>query len=94
VVTFQDPVQVIDYLKNKKVDLVITDLMMPEMDGLELHQHIRYIQPELPVIIISANDSPLIMKAAQKAGIKEYLFKPINFNKLLNTVKSLTVPIL
>lgn len=63
-------------------DLVITDLAMPEMDGLELIRRIKAISPEAPVILITAHGEVQTAVAAMKLGAEDYLTKPINWDEL------------
>ncbi|MGZ3418476.1 MAG: sigma-54-dependent transcriptional regulator, partial [Polyangiales bacterium] len=58
------------------VDVVVTDLAMPGMDGLALLAEIRKRDPELPVILLTARGSERIAVAAMKAGAHDYLAKP------------------
>ncbi len=63
-------------------DLVITDLAMPEMDGLELTTRIKAISPETPVIIITAFGEVQTAVAAMKLGAEDYLTKPLDWDEL------------
>jgi diguanylate cyclase (GGDEF)-like protein/PAS domain S-box-containing protein len=66
----------LEKFKDKKPDLVITDLKMPIMDGIELIESIRKIDEEVTIIVTSAfNDSEYLIKAIEK-GVSEYLIKP------------------
>lgn len=76
----------LDKFKNCKPDLVITDLKMPLMDGLEMINEIRKLGSNVPIIIISAlSDSETILKAVD-IGIVKYVVKPINLRDFINTV--------
>lgn len=68
------------------IDLVITDLKMPEMDGIELTRAIRRIRPDLPIIVYSAYRFIDTAPAALKAGANEYLAKPFLRTKIEQTV--------
>ena len=59
-------------------DLVITDLRMPEMDGLELIQRLKAIAPDVPVLIITAYGDIQSAVSAMKLGVEDYLTKPLN----------------
>ncbi|MFZ5965677.1 MAG: Na-translocating system protein MpsC family protein [Bacillota bacterium] len=72
-------------------DLIITDLKMPEMDGLEMVRAIRRRGSDCPVIIISAlSDSETILNAVD-LGIIKYMVKPLNTKELVYTMEKLTV---
>lgn len=85
--TFQSAEKALKHLKEHTADLVITDLMMPEMDGIELLRDINQCKPEIPVIFLSANDNPDKIKEAFNQGAEDYLLKPISFNRLINVIK-------
>jgi two-component system NtrC family response regulator len=73
-----------------EVDLVITDIQMPEMDGFELLKRIRAISPETPVIVITAFGSIDSAVHAMKLGAEDYITKPFNKEELLlNASKAL-----
>jgi two-component system response regulator PilR (NtrC family) len=69
------------------VDLVLTDVRMPEMDGLTLLGHLRQILPETPVIIVTAYGTVESAVAAVQAGAFDYLLKPVKFDDVLLKVQ-------
>ena len=71
------------------IDLVMTDLKMPEMDGIQLTRAIRRIRPDLPIIVYSAHRFIDTAPAALKAGANEYLAKPFLRAKIEQTVERL-----
>ncbi len=71
------------------IDLVMTDLKMPEMDGIQLTRAIRRIRPDLPIIVYSAYRFIDTAPAALKAGANEYLAKPFLRAKIEQTVERL-----
>jgi len=68
------------------IALVMTDLKMPEMDGIQLTRAIRRIRPDLPIIVYSAHRFIDTAPAALKAGANEYLAKPFLRTKIEQTV--------
>ncbi|WP_370279355.1 sigma 54-interacting transcriptional regulator [Pontibacterium sp.] len=75
-------------LLNDNIDLMLTDLRMEGMDGLELFNQVQKRRPELPVVIITAHGSiPEAVKATQD-GVFGFLTKPINREQLLETIES------
>ena len=70
----------------EKPDIVITDIRMPFMDGLELSRLIKKEQPQIKIIILSGHEEFEYAKAAIQIGIEEYLLKPINGDELLQAV--------
>ncbi len=76
-------------LKVESYDLVITDLEMPEMKGIELLDRIVQLNPETSVIIITAYGSLETAIAALRTGANDYILKPIEFDELLVKIRRL-----
>jgi DNA-binding NtrC family response regulator len=70
-------------------DLVITDLEMPEMKGIELLEKITQVNPQTSVIIITAYGSLETAIAALRAGASDYILKPLEFDELLVKIRRL-----
>ncbi|MEA3498230.1 MAG: response regulator [Campylobacterota bacterium] len=70
-------------------DLIVTDINMPVMDGLELIRNVREIDADIPVIIMSAHTEPEYIKSAEELGIEHYLLKPFDFIKFINIISTL-----
>jgi CheY-like chemotaxis protein len=72
-------------------DLVITDIIMPEQDGLEVVTELRKIIPRVMIIVMSGGaaglDIPYLLNMARLMGADRVLSKPLDFTKLQNTVK-------
>jgi CheY-like chemotaxis protein len=85
-----DGVQAVKLLHNRRFDLVITDLVMPRMDGLKLLKHIRSMSPQIPVILITGYFS----KASAKRSFPETecLTKPFGVRELLWAVRRCLPP--
>ncbi len=69
-------------LKKSKVDVVITDISMPEMDGIQLLSKIKQAQPDCAVIIITAHGSTGSAVEAMKLGASDYLTKPFQIDEM------------
>lgn len=67
-----------DFIRNKIADLVILDLRMPEMDGFQTLEKLLQIEPTLPVLILTGNDSVKGAVQAMKLGAVDYLVKPVD----------------
>jgi len=70
-------------------DLIVTDINMPVMNGLELIQNVRDLGSDIPVIIMSAHTEPEYIKSAEALGVTNYLLKPFDFIKFINLVAEL-----
>ena len=81
--TAQNGVEAIEKIEKEIFDLVLTDLKMPEMDGLELLKNIKGTRPEVMVILMTAYGSIETAVEAMKMGANDYITKPINFEDLL-----------
>jgi two-component system nitrogen regulation response regulator GlnG len=68
-------------------DLVITDVIMPDENGLDLVPRIRTIRPELRIVVMSAQNTLLTAVKATERGAFEYLPKPFDIDKLVNVVR-------
>jgi len=70
-------------------DLVITDVQMPYMNGIEMSKAILEINKDAKIIVITAfNEDSYILKA-KEAGIKNYINKPVNINDLFNSINTI-----
>jgi two-component system response regulator HydG len=75
-------------LQNKKVDLVLTDLKMPEMDGMDLTHKVKEEYPDMPVMVMTGYPSVESAIEALRAKVADYITKPFNINELLKAVSS------
>jgi CheY-like chemotaxis protein len=79
---------VIDMLGEKNYDIILMDVQMPEMDGLEASKYIRQANMKQPVIIaMTANAMPEDREACLQAGMNDYISKPINLEILVEKLK-------
>ena len=86
---FSNAVECIEQLRHQKCHLLITDLRMPLMDGVELVTNARVIAPWLPVLMITGyGDIPTAVKAL-KAGVVDFIEKPLAKEEFTGQVKSL-----
>lgn len=74
-------------IDSENIDLVVTDLNMPEMDGFELMAHISRVNSELPVIAMTAYGTPEMESRLRNMGAFQYIEKPIDFESLLHKIK-------
>ncbi len=88
-VTCQDSRQVLPLLERQHFSLVLLDLMMPHVSGQELLPRIVEDYPDLPVVVITAENRIESAVACIKAGAYDYMVKPVGENKLLVTVTNL-----
>jgi len=84
--TTNNPSEGLKLLIEQDYDLVISDLKMPGMDGLELFDELKEIKPDLPMIIITAYGSIETSKDAMKMGIADFITKPFRKDNILFTI--------
>ncbi|HWP40142.1 MAG TPA: sigma-54 dependent transcriptional regulator [Tepidisphaeraceae bacterium] len=72
---------------DRPIDLVLSDVRMPEMDGLELLSHLQKVAPQTPVIMMTAYGTVESAVAAMRAGAHDYLLKPVQFDDVLIKVQ-------
>lgn len=72
-----------DMVLERSVDVVLTDVRMPEMDGLTLLGHLKKAQPDTPVIIITAYGTVESAVGAMQAGAHDYLLKPVQLDDVI-----------
>ncbi|HHU7388387.1 TPA: two-component system response regulator GlrR, partial [Escherichia coli] len=86
VVTAESGVEGLRVLNREKVDLVISDLRMDEMDGMQLFAEIQKVQPGMPVIILTAHGSIPDAVAATQQGVFSFLTKPVDKDALYQAI--------
>lgn len=76
-------------LKRRTFALMITDLNMPGLNGLELARKVQAIAPHMPIILSSGDISPEITRQATEIGISKVLAKPFHPYRMLHTIRRL-----
>ena len=87
VLTASSGEQGLDLLKKERADLVVTDVRMPGMDGLQVLEGVRKVDPNVQVIILTAFGTIEMAVEAMKAGAFHYISKPFNRDELKLTIK-------
>jgi len=90
-ITFQagDGEEALKVLDSEYIDLIISDIMMPRMDGYELTRSIRESENNIPILLITAKDSFDDMRKGFSLGSDDYMVKPVNVNELVLRVSAL-----
>ena len=84
-----DGVEALDVLDKEHIDLMIADIMMPNMDGYTLTNEIRTSKYNFPILMITAKESFEDKKKAFMAGTDDYMVKPIDFDEMILRVSAL-----
>ena len=78
----------IEMIKNHDYDLVLCDIKMPKMDGVEVLEKTKKIKPEIPIVMISGHGDLETAVNTMRLGAFDYISKPPDLNRLLNTVRN------
>ncbi|WP_298224646.1 sigma-54 dependent transcriptional regulator [Flavobacterium sp.] len=84
----EDGLQGLEKIKNADYGLVLCDIKMPKMDGVELLEAVKKIKPEIPMVMISGHGDMETAIQAMRLGAFDYISKPPDLNRLLNTVRN------
>lgn len=80
--------EALSILKHSTVHLMITDLNMPKMNGIELSKQVSIIMPLMPIILHSGDISPELPLLAEVVGISRVLAKPVNPGAMLEAIRN------
>ncbi len=78
----------LEMVKKKDYDLIMSDIKMPKMDGVEVLSKIKVLKPEVPVVMISGHGDLDTAVNTMRLGAFDYISKPPDLNRLLNTVRN------
>ena len=78
-----------DILENNHIDLIISDIMMPQMNGYDFTENVRKINEEIPILMITAKDDFNSKQKSFLIGIDDYMVKPIDVNEMILRVNAL-----
>lgn len=70
-------------------DLIVSDIMMPNIDGFEFAEAVREINPDIPILFVTAKDDFASKRRGFQAGIDDYMVKPVDFEELLLRIGAL-----
>ena len=77
-----------EMIKNTDFDLVLCDIKMPKMDGVEVLEAVKKIKPEIPMVMISGHGDLDTAVNTMRLGAFDYISKPPDLNRLLNTIRN------
>ncbi|HAT65429.1 MAG TPA: response regulator, partial [Flavobacteriaceae bacterium] len=87
VVEAEDGLAGIELIKKEDFDLILCDIKMPKMDGVEVLEAVKKIKPEIPIVMISGHGDLDTAVNTMRLGAFDYISKPPDLNRLLNTVR-------
>ena len=85
----EDGEKALDIFYNQHVDLIVADIMMPNIDGYTLTRDLRAANYTMPILMITAKDGANYKQACFRAGIDDYMVKPIDVNEMIWRVEAL-----
>ena len=80
--------ELLEFLKNRPVDMVILDISMPGMRGTELTQRLLAIRPDLPIILCSGYNSKISPEEIDEIGLKRFIAKPLSLETLAFSIEN------
>ena len=89
VTTAKDGAEALDILGWEHIDLIVLDVMMPEMDGYELTRELREAQDNIPILMVSARQLPADKKKGFLVGTDDYMTKPVDEEEMLLRIRAL-----
>lgn len=89
VTTAKDGAEAMDILGREHIDLIVLDVMMPEMDGYELTRELREAQDNIPILMVSARQLPADKKKGFLVGTDDYMTKPVDEEEMLLRIRAL-----
>ena len=81
--------QAFDVMYGQSIDVIISDIMMPGIDGFELVQSVRSVNKTIPILLMTARDDIAAKQRGFRAGIDDYMVKPIDVDELLLRIEAL-----
>lgn len=81
--------EAMDILDREYIDLVVLDVMMPQMDGYEFTKQIRSANSNLPILMVSAMQEPMDKKKGFLVGTDDYMTKPVDYEEMLLRIRAL-----
>ena len=84
-----NPQEAYELMYSNPYDLIISDIMMPEIDGFEFAETVRSLNKTIPILFITARDDITSKQKGFRAGIDDYMVKPINMDELVLRVSAL-----
>ena len=87
--TANDGVEALDVMEKTNIDLIISDVMMPNMDGYELTRQLRRAKYDLPILMVTAKETFEDKQEGFIAGTDDYMVKPIDINEMVLRVGAL-----
>lgn len=89
IICVNDGLEALDVIYNKHIDLIVADIMMPNMDGYELLKRLRSEDFNMPIILLTAKGAFEDKQEGFSSGTDDYMTKPVNYDELLLRINAL-----
>jgi two-component system response regulator HydG len=86
--SFLDPVEFLRYAETSQPRLVVIDILMPIMNGLEVQSRLRTVSPSTRVIVLTSKDDPSVRSKATAGGASAFFLKPVDDDEFLAGIES------
>lgn len=86
--SFTDPIAFLSHAETSHPQVVVLDILMPEMDGLEVQRRLGNFSPATQVIVLTSKDDPAVRTKAMRAGATAFFLKPVADEEFLGEVRS------
>jgi FixJ family two-component response regulator len=86
--SFLDPIAFLRYAEAHKPQVVVTDILMPMMNGLEVQSRLRTLSPSTRLIVLTSNNDPMVRSTAMRGGAVAFFLKPASNNKFLAEIEA------
>lgn len=85
---FTDPIDFLDHARTCQPKVVVLDILMPKMSGLEVQKRLRSISPRSRVIVLTSNDDPKVRDEAMQGGASAFFIKPVDDDEFLAGIQA------
>lgn len=85
----KDGLEALNVLNHKQIDLIVLDIMMPNMDGFELTRQLRQIHASLPILMVTARETAVDKKKGFLLGADDYMVKPVDEEEMILRIAAL-----
>lgn len=89
VILAKDGIDALEKMDNYHIDLIVLDIMMPRMDGYELSETLRKVNCNLPILMVTAKETPADKKKGFLVGTDDYMVKPVDEEEMLLRIAAL-----
>lgn len=86
--SFTDPIEFLDHARTCQPRVVVLDILMPKMSGLEVQKRLRSISPQSRVIVLTSNDDPKVRDEAMHTGAAAFFIKPVDDDQFIAGIEA------